>query len=28
LTGDGKIMTVTVHETGQPNTATYVYDKL
>ncbi|HZQ51487.1 MAG TPA: hypothetical protein VFB14_04770 [Bryobacteraceae bacterium] len=28
LTGDGKTMTVTVHETGQPNTATYVYDKL
>lgn len=25
VTEDGKIMTVAVHETGQPNAATYVY---
>lgn len=28
LTEDGRTMTVTVHETGQHNAATYVYDKL
>jgi hypothetical protein len=28
LTDDGKTMTVTVHDTGQPNATTYVYDKM
>jgi hypothetical protein len=28
LTEDGKTMTVTVHETGQPNAPTYVYEKI
>jgi hypothetical protein len=27
LTEDGNTMTVTVHTTGQPNAATYVYEK-
>jgi hypothetical protein len=28
VTPDGKTLTVTVHETGQPNAATYVYEKM
>ena len=28
VTPDGKTMTVTVHETGQPNPQSYVYDKM